>query len=100
MLNNEEDYICIMKKFTLLWLIAVMFQINVFGQSLSYNVKNVVMSGSASDPSAFIKEVVVTNNSASDSVFTWTKLEQNGPSQWNFFMCDPFCCYYPVPDTA
>lgn len=89
-----------MKKYTYLLLIAVVLQINLFGQGLSFNVKNVVMSGAANDPGAFLKEILVTNNSTTDSVFSWTRVDQNGPSQWNFVLCDPFGCYDPVPATA
>lgn len=81
-----------MKK--LIYVIGLIFTISNASAQMSFNNKNVIVSGWGNDNNPKTTSCVITNNStsAADSMINWSIISFDIPTGWQFDFCDPYDC--------
>ncbi len=81
-----------MKK--LIYIIGLVFTIGNASAQISFNNKNVSVSGWGNDNNPKTTSCIITNNStsAADSIINWSIISFDIPTGWQFDFCDPYDC--------
>ncbi|MES2691229.1 MAG: T9SS type A sorting domain-containing protein [Bacteroidota bacterium] len=83
-----------MKKAIYLFIVTVFSLSVATAQNFDLNPKSSFAEGPNADPDEKTAMSVITNNSTDpgDSMITWTIVDFNVPSGWQFDFCDPYDC--------